>query len=293
MTVFQAIQWSCVVVFCVTAVVTFAGLTGLWKLGGGSAEDHKYYLKRLFHALIVEIVVVSVAGFSAYVKAAAASPLAIVPPSPTVPTPDLPPEADAGFVLLRDISMWDLRGRVEIPANRGGDRVSPAHYINYLHLKKTAAVGKYVAHYQTGGSGIDLRCITHSAKIYEKTNPTVHESGHEYAVEVDVSADAVGQEFLLVIEGTYWNGFQGSTGDVETYTDSDTSALGELAIFVLFPESNHIKGQPQLTEIDSNSKQERQIRESTQLFRDSSGQFVYWNVTSRRPNKHYRIGWEW
>jgi len=293
MTIVAAIQWACFTIFCVTALLTLVALGGWRRLGDGSEAEHRYFLRKLFNALVLEVVVAVVAFFGGSLKADIAG-TGLVPKAQTVKTPTLPPEADAGFTLLRDVSMWDLRGWKDVGSGEQNERVSPAHYVNYLHLRRNAVTSAtYVAHYQTGGAAIDLRCITHGAKIYEKQGATVHGEGHEYAIEADVSSEPLNQEFLLVIEGTYWNGFQGSTGSVETYTDQDIGSLGELATFVLFPGKKPFNGQPDLFEIDSASGQRRSVREPTALYVDKNGQFLYWNVTSRRPGKHYQVEWKW
>jgi len=43
-------------VFVSTAVISLLALIGILKLGGGTVKDHQYYSKRLFLALIVEVV---------------------------------------------------------------------------------------------------------------------------------------------------------------------------------------------------------------------------------------------
>jgi hypothetical protein len=293
MNVVQIISALCLVAFFATIVITLTALTGLLKLGGGSKEDHRYYLRRLFHALILEVVIIGVAAFSATVKDNLKG-TSVVPPTATVKTKELPPEVDAGFMLLRDISVWDLRGWVTVPTERMMDRISPAHYLNYIHVKKVSAQAIYTVHYWTGGSAIDLRCITHNAKIYEKTSADIHsQPGHEYAIEIDVTAAPLNEEFLIVIEGTYWNAFQMDKESAETYTDADIGALGELGLIVLFPLDKPFKEAPELNEIDSNTQQERKIRENTSFYADKKGQFLYWDVTSRRPNKHYKVSWSW
>jgi hypothetical protein len=56
MTPIAVILWTCVAVFISTAVISLLALIGILKLGGGTVKDHQYYSKRLFLALIVEVV---------------------------------------------------------------------------------------------------------------------------------------------------------------------------------------------------------------------------------------------
>lgn len=58
------IIWTCVLVFIATAVITLLALTGKIQLGGGRGRQHNYYLRRLFGALILEIVASAVAIFA-------------------------------------------------------------------------------------------------------------------------------------------------------------------------------------------------------------------------------------
>src|SRR5690242_18446164 len=104
----SVLLWVCVAVFCATAIVTLLALIGVVRLGGGSSQDHSYYMRRLFHALILEIVVTVVAFFGGYLKRTL--PRIAVPPVATIKANELPKETDVGFELLRDVSVWDLRG---------------------------------------------------------------------------------------------------------------------------------------------------------------------------------------
>jgi len=60
---------------------------------------------------------------------------------------------------------------------------------------------------------------------------------------VDVEAVAEGSEFVVVIEGTYWNGFRNSDRDsVSTYTYRSADKVKELGVTVLFPPEKPWKG---------------------------------------------------
>jgi hypothetical protein len=68
MTPFQAVVWTCVVLFILTAGVTLLALVGRLRLGGGGAEAHEFYLRRLFRALVLEVIVAAVGAFGLYIK---------------------------------------------------------------------------------------------------------------------------------------------------------------------------------------------------------------------------------
>jgi hypothetical protein len=292
MTVVAVLQWTCVGVFIVTAIITLAALVGLVKLGG-TREEHRYYLRKLFHALVLEVVVVAVGAFAHEIGRGGQDGVPIVPRAETVRAAELPSGTNSDFELLRDMSVWDLRGWREVPENKRQERISPAHFLNYLHVKKRQSVATYTAHYATGGLAIDLRSITHSAKIYERAVPQDHKGEREYAVEVDVSGMATGAEFLIVIEATYWNGFQGAAGDdAATYADSDIGSLGELGMIVLFPENKRFSGMERI-EIDDKTEAEAPYRSTDTFYPDHSGLFVYWDVKTRKPDTHYQLRWKW
>jgi predicted acylesterase/phospholipase RssA len=213
---------------------------------------------------------------------------------------DNPPDE---FQTIRDISMWDLRGWTSV-STFSSPRTSPANFINYLHVrKKKTTANAYRAHYETQGSLIDAHCITHSSNL-ESTigiaplptspNHTGEKDAKEYDVVVDVSNEPVGKEFLIVIEATYWNGFQENVGKVTTYSDLDISGLEELAVFVLLPESRPLK-HPWYTYRASAAAADTEVTFKKQSITatDQTGRFIYWSITDREPSHHYSINWKW
>jgi len=284
------IQWVCVSVFAITAAIALLALTGRMKLGDGSSADQKYYVRRLFGALILQVAVVSVAAFSDTISGGRPGLPAVVPPREPVTVDSLPAPSTSEFELLRDMSLWDLRGWREVPPNKTADRVSPAHYLNYLHVKKRMPVNTYTAHYSTGGAAIDLRSITHASEVF-KEGSQQHPGELNYAVKVDVSGVPVGQEFLIVIEATYWNGFQRQLESAATYTDNDIGDLGELGMIVLFPDGKPFQDVRRV-EV-SEERTERDYRQPDTFYADRDGRFIYWDVRTRQPNKHYKLTWKW
>jgi len=63
MSAVTVVVWTCVAVFISTAIITIFALVGVLKLGGGTSSDHKYYLNRLFVALVLEVAANGVAVF--------------------------------------------------------------------------------------------------------------------------------------------------------------------------------------------------------------------------------------
>jgi hypothetical protein len=60
--------WVCTIVFVATAIVTVLALLGRIELGGKNGKNHDYYLKRLFGALILEIIGISVTVFGLVIE---------------------------------------------------------------------------------------------------------------------------------------------------------------------------------------------------------------------------------
>ena len=219
-----------------------------------------------------------------------------VPPATNVKqVQDLPEDPDdTDFETLRDVSVFDLRGWKQLAPNEQNPRSSPANYINYLHVKKIRPAKLYKAHYHTSGSGIDLRCMTHSFEILEKQKAEQHskEGGHEYEMDVNVEDMPVGKEFLVVIEATYWNSFQGLAGDdASTYTDTDIHQMQELSLFVLFPDTKPFKEVDRLA--GPTGKDKQGFRDEEKFYQDKDHRFFYWDIIKRQPNYHYQAKWTW
>jgi hypothetical protein len=291
MTVPVIAAWACLALFIATGLITLLALLGRVRLGGGSREDHRYFVRRLFNALIIETVAIGVSAFAVSVSGASAVPNVVPAPNVTE-TPSLPQGKTKEFELLRDMSVWDLRAWKAVPQGKENDRVSPAHYLNYLHIRKRLPADVYVAHYATSGAAIDLRCLTHTGKVSRRMSGPVHQDEKEYAIEIDVQHVAVGQEFLVVVEGTYWNAFQKPTETASTYTDSDIASIGELGMIVLFPPDKPFTSLTR-SDVDSQTGVSREVRTPNVFYRDPRGQYLHWSVTTRNPNHHYQVAWSW
>ncbi len=225
-------------------------------------------------------------------KANAGAPQVVPPVSPKMVSQLPESSADEYFDIIKDISVFDLRAWKPTPPEQQQKRYSPVNYINYLHVRKKKQTAKFVAHYATGGYAIDLRCITQEADILQKASAS-HADEKAYSVEVNVEREPVGSEFLVVIEGTYWNGFANPKEETaSTYTDRDISMLGELALVVLFPEDKPFKGFDLLTKREGADHYSHYLDNSRQ-YADEQKRFIYWSIRGREPNAHYRIRWDW
>jgi hypothetical protein len=68
--------WACVAVFVSTAVITLLALIGVIHLGGTDAKNHDFYLRKLFYALVLEVVA---SGVLVFFNATKTPDLAVLP----------------------------------------------------------------------------------------------------------------------------------------------------------------------------------------------------------------------
>jgi hypothetical protein len=232
-----------------------------------------------------------------------------VPPSPAEQVQTLPKETKMtdDFQTVRDLSVFDLRAWQPTPdkAPDGGrpERFSPAHYINYLVVRRLTETGsrrkvEYVAQYGTEGSAIDLRCLTHLADLKEKTSglPKDKAKGKQYAISVDVTREPVGKDFLILVEATFWDGFQGQPlEEASTYTDGDTLATSEIALSVIFPAQKPFQDLQFFEgfETPDGGLSESEYSGQSFPYREKEKRYVYWNITERKPKHFYTLRWNW
>ncbi len=274
------------------------------KKEGANQNDVTISKQNMYAAIIVAVITAVGTAIGGYLTAQSSVPS----PSPvnvvvqnTVPetrpqtVPELP-ESTPGdnYAVLKDISIFDLRSWQPFPDSlKNVRRVSPVNYINYMHIKKLREIDKFTAHYATSGFAIDVRSVTHKASIFKEEKPGEHEGQTRYAVEVDISEVPVNEEFLIVIEATYWNSYTNMlTESSSTYTDREIKGLKELALIVFFPESKPFKSYQLKREIDDRDE-EPFIHNIGTLFPDQSNRFIYWSVGNITPETHYKIEWNW
>ncbi|MBX3159189.1 MAG: hypothetical protein KF773_24685 [Deltaproteobacteria bacterium] len=252
---------------------------------------------------VICAVVLGTSNAGSHVTNEVSPPTGIVP-APVVPVPIVSRGVEnnpTDFSTLRDISIFDLRAWKPVPPDKTTGRVSPANYINYIHIRRNSREAKtFHGHYATSGSVIDLRAITHPYTVQEVRDlPTTaprdrqcdfHQ--HCFVIDVDVSGTPVDTEFLIVIEATYWNGFPGDASDAMTYTDADVNSLAELGLFVLFPLdkpfwSDHVTWQCGKDETF------REYMKPSYYFKDRDNHFIYWAVQKPAADCHYRVDWKW
>lgn len=203
----------------------------------------------------------------------------------------------SNYTLLRGVTVFDLRAWKPFEGiDRKKKRTQPVYCIDYLTIIKTKECDKYVLHFATLGFGIDLRSITHKVEILKREVPVQHpdeEGWIEYQMEVDISSMPLNKEFLIILEGTYWNGFINNFSEyASTYTGDDVDNLKELALIIIFPTKKPFKTFELLVR-GGNGKDDRYRGPSNSLYFDDNKQLIYWNIGEREKNRHYTIKWDW
>ena len=213
-----------------------------------------------------------------------------------------------GICTLRDIMTWDLRAVVPVADSEVKLRkISPARFINYLHVvRKPNADRIYVAHYTTSGYGIDLSVVTHRlvGGFPKKVRHTaaMHDAKDEeqYALEIDVGDEPPGSEFLVIVEGIYWNGFRKPTEDAATYADDELvkpgpgGSTGELAILIIFPPQYPPTNLQYWQFKNDESKTEPNRAYSLPLIsRDPIRPYLWWSIKTFQEGYHYQVTWDW
>lgn len=215
----------------------------------------------------------------------------VVPEQDKLKVDSLPKATYGEYKLITDISIFDLRGWKPVLESEKNSKISPANYINYLHVMKTKPIDKIIAHYSTGGCDIDLRCITHNYKQYVQNTSNEHVNEKNYGIAIDVSDIPVNVEFLIIVEATYWNGFSNIVREsASTYTDKEIVGLEELALIVLLPFDKPVKD---VFRFAGQNNQMQPYRESDKYFVDQNKRFIYWSVKNIKADTHYKLDWTW
>jgi hypothetical protein len=225
-------------------------------------------------------------------------PKGSVPSVQPIEVDSLPKEINNDdYILLKDISIFDLRNWKYTPDSLKNKKNSAVNYTNYLHIKKLKPINFITAHYATSGLQIDMRCITQPAPFFKKKDkPDKFHSDStekEYAIQIDVSKMELGKEFLVVVEATYWNSFNDtSKNDASTYTEKEIKNMEELGLIVFFPENKPFKNLSYYNTPFETGVESSYISNST-TFPDVKKKFIYWSIKEREANNHYTMKWDW
>ena len=220
------------------------------------------------------------------------SPLSIG--KPPVATHDLTNIDPQEFEVRKDVRVFDLRSREDVPESRKAEKISRVLQTRYTLLKKIART-KYIRYrFATTGADVEARCLTHeysASQLSDLKLQTVNQARDLTKIlelRIDVSDEPVGEEFLIINEAHYWNAFQGE--DVEWAGAITQYKTHELGLLLLFGNGNtyeHIAkyGTP------GDSKAKKRFRGKDREYH--SPQSLYWVIKEPEPNITYEIEWRW
>jgi len=272
---------------------TIMAILAFWLLRGEQSKNppRRIMINAIFAFMFFSLVLTLI-GVLAHSEKNIKATGYVVPEQKKEKVDTLPAVTYGEYKLIKDISIFDLRGWKPVAESEKNIKTSPANYINYLHVKKTKPIDKIVAHYSTSGADIDIRCITHNFKIFQQENASVKHPGQKnYGLEIDVSSIPLNEEFLVVIEATYWNGFSNIEREsASTYTDKEVEGLEELALIVLLPQEKPVKEAFRFMEADD---KKAAYREAEKYYIDQNKRFIYWSIKKIIPDTHYQLEWTW
>jgi len=229
---------------------------------------------------------------------AASSPASTAPAPRSYEKVDrIPDPSYAAFRFLRDTSILDLRGagrsslisRIPIV----NEKSNPANLTNTMRIKKIAQADVISFTYATSGT-LDVRCLTRKYTLKVATEKDKHEKGElsqTWEVTVDVSDVAVGEEFEIIVEVTYWNAFDTPGKQwYATYANQQTEPE-TLATLLLFP-SNKPFDAYSLLAYPHGSTQGQPFSGVSKIVAGMDRLNLYWEIPNAQGNDTYEIHWK-
>ena len=231
-------------------------------------------------------------------QAKTSPPVQVVPPSPDsnvervshLEKPNYEP-----FVFLKDIRVVDLRARQKIPESMNDERFSPATWTRYTLARKKREVGSISFQFATTGVGLDPRCLSHPYRLIRADEHDIDGDRiikESWEVVVDVSDIPVGEDFLIINEATYWNGFRGEESEWASIKAQEGTTTEEIGILVLFPEEKPYKLFNMLAYAHG-SDQKQQFQGVARTFPSHTKQSFYWKIDDPKPAYAYELEWTW
>jgi hypothetical protein len=233
-------------------------------------------------------------GFALAIIASAPAGAVETKEPPVGPLPEETTSKD--FLLLEDVSTFDLRKWRPLHWWNRWRRWSPVEYTDTLRIRRVGLASRYVAHYGTTGLAIDLDCIGMPCDVRKKpdSDPKVHQT--EYSVTIYLDSVPVGKEARVVVRGTYWNGARDTErSDAGTYTSDDIREMTNLTLRVFLPPDKPARAvrmywTPSEREGTGASDPYPHVDE---LRMSPDHRRLDWVVSDRRPDLHYRLVWDW
>ncbi|WP_373499150.1 hypothetical protein [Desulfococcus sp.] len=219
----------------------------------------------------------------------------VPPPSPETirEVPSLLEPNYEPFEIIKDVRVIDLRTRRKIPPDKMDQRYSPVTWIRWTLARKSKAADSISFHFATTGTALDPRCLTHTYKLKKAVEPDIHgqwELKQHWEIEVDVSDLSAGQEFFVINEITYWNGFRGEDRDWAAIKAEKQTQ--EIALLVLFPQDKPFKSY-ELYAYPHGSDKPREFMGDARIVPSPNHLSFYWKISNPRVDYAYQIEWTW
>ena len=198
------------------------------------------------------------------------------------------------LVFVKDIRVVDLRAIQKIPEEMKDQPYSPATWTRYTLVRKIANVDDIRFQFATTGVGLSPRCLTHPFTLRRAIDFDIHGKRilkQNWEVVVDVSSVPIGQEFLIITEATYWNGFRGENGDWASIKAQNDSTE-EIGLLVLFPEKKPYKSY-NLFSYPHTNRNRKPFRGKMSLFPSETFKTLFWKIPNPQFNYAYELEWIW
>ncbi|HEX7898858.1 MAG TPA: adenylate/guanylate cyclase domain-containing protein [Planctomycetota bacterium] len=223
-----------------------------------------------------------------------AKPPAVVGPPGEVKTVDLIQTSDnAGFDILNDDRVVDMRGWKLVPTARLNEPHSLIAVTRRIRLKKNRPVDTFEMQARTAGLDVVLACQENYPCAYEaqRVESFVGEERMKVRkVSIDVSSVEVGQEFDLRVMQTYINSMQTPVEQWFGLIGYRSSFLSSLLL--LFPDKRPFKTYEMKVVVADRATPVDYAGERLVLAGETR-EWIYWEVPKPLSGHVYRLHWTW
>ena len=137
------------------------------------------------------------------------------------------------------------------------------------------------------------RCLTQRCTIRRAVSADQHAQGkltETWELTADVREFAVGQEFPMLVEVTYWNAFDTTEKQwYSTYSNSQKEPEN-VSVLLLFPENKPFRDSTRLA-YPHGSKSGQPFQGNERVITGDANQSLYWEVFSAQQNEAYEVRW--
>lgn len=238
-----------------------------------------------------------------------------------VPMPDvgkyeqidkLLPPSYKRFNVLRDIRVFDFRSRKKLPFWQGklDGRYSPVTLIRYTLANKLDSNAHTLTFNLATSGYLSPRSLTHDYKLLFCPNCTLHsgkKTREAWHVNTNVEREAVGENFLVVTEATFWNAFQGDEDNHEwasiDVVEKNTAMIGVALIFssdatykqLKVYKHNKEQNKKELLILPTNGEMTKDENGTTiyKLFLDDKSRTIFWFINNPDIDFRYDVEWTW